>query len=166
MVFLGTELSGKNETINLLVDIVSRKEPGNITTGIHCNAKNNENKITKQVTDIEEPPQQNNEDNEGLRNEDNSNALESTSKSNADRDDSSILQEGAELRDKRSSTIEKKNIFNNNNNNNNRFISSSILLHGSSPINLYVVCMLDVFTNFFFFFIYIYIVRAMALSIR
>ena len=40
---------------------------------------------------------------------------------------------------------------NNNNNNNNRFISSSILVHGSSPRNLYVVCMLDVFTNFFFF---------------
>ena len=40
------------------------------------NAKINENKITKEVTHIEEPPQQNNEDNEGLRNEDNSNALE------------------------------------------------------------------------------------------
>ena len=56
---------------------------------------------------------------------------------------------------------------NNNNNNNNRFISSSILLHGSSPRNLYVVYMLDVFTNVFFFFsINIYKVRAMALSIR
>ena len=111
VVFLRTELSGKNETINILVDSVSRKESGNITTDIHYNAKNNENKITKEVTDIEEPPQQNNEDNEGLRNEDNSNALESTSKNNADRDDSSILQEGTELRDKRSSTIEKKRIF-------------------------------------------------------
>ena len=111
VVFLRTELSGKNETINILVDSVSRKESGNITTDIHYNAKNNENKITKEVTDIEEPPQQNNEDNEGLRNEDNSNALEFTSKNNADRDNSSILQEGTELRDKRSSTIEKKNIF-------------------------------------------------------
>ena len=52
----------------------------------------------------------------------------------------------------------------NNDNNNNRFISSSILLHGSSPRNLYVVCMLDVFTIFFS--INIYKVRAMALSIR
>ena len=109
--FLRTELSGKNETINILVDSVSRKKSGNITTDIHYNVKNNENKITKEVTDIEEPPQQNNEDNEGLRNKDNSNALESTSKNNADRDNSSILQEGTELRDKRSSTIEKKNIF-------------------------------------------------------
>ena len=54
-----------------------------------------------------------------------------------------------------------------NNNNNNRFISSSILLHGSSPRNLYVMCMLDVFTNFFFFFFFInkYKVSAMDLSI-
>ena len=32
---------------NILVDSVSRKESGNITTDIHYNAKNNENKITK-----------------------------------------------------------------------------------------------------------------------
>ena len=99
VVFLRTELSGKNETINILVDSVSRKESGNITTDIHYNAKNNENKIAKEVTDIEE-------DNEGLHNEDNSNALEPTSKNNADRNNSSIFQEGTELRDKRSSTIE------------------------------------------------------------
>ena len=111
LVFLRTELSGQNETINILDDSVSRKESGNITTDIHYNAKTNENKITKEVTDIQEPPQQNNEDNEGLRNEDNSNALESTSKNNADQHNSSILQEGTKLPDKRSSTIEKKNIF-------------------------------------------------------
>ena len=89
---------------------MSKKESRIITTDIHCNAKNNENKITKEVTDIEEPPQQNNEDNEDLRNKDNSNALESTSTSNPDRD-SSILQESTELQDKRRLTIEKKNIF-------------------------------------------------------
>ena len=111
VVFLRTELSGKNETINILVDSVTRKESGNITTDIHYNAKNNENKITKEVSDIKEPPQQNNEDIEGLRIKDNSNALEFTTKNNADRDNSSILQEGTELRAKRSSTIEKKNIF-------------------------------------------------------
>ena len=111
VVFLKIELSGKNETINILVDNVSRKESGNITTDIHYNAKNNENKITKEVTDIKEPPQQNNEDNEGLRNEDNSNALESNSKNNADRDNRSILQGGTELRNKHSSTIKKKNIY-------------------------------------------------------
>ena len=109
--FLRTELSGKNETINILVDSVSRKESRNITTDIHYNVINNENKITNKVTDIEEPSRQNNEDNEGLRNGDNSNALESISKNNSDRDNSSILQEGTELRNKRSSTIEKKNIF-------------------------------------------------------
>ena len=92
--FLRTELSGKNETINILVDSVSRKESGNITTDIQYNAKSNENKIPKEVTDIEEPPQQNNEDSEGLRNEDNSNALEFTNKNNADRDSSSVLQGG------------------------------------------------------------------------
>ena len=111
VVFLRTELSGKKETVNILVDSASRTESGNITTDIHYNAKNNENKITKEVFDIEEPPQQNNEDNEGLRNEDNSNALEFTTENNADRDNSSILQEGTDKRDKRSSTIEKKNIF-------------------------------------------------------
>ena len=52
----------------------STKESGNITTDIHYNAKNKKNKITKEVTNTEEPPQQNNEDNVGLRNEDNSNA--------------------------------------------------------------------------------------------
>ena len=109
--FLRTELSGKNETINILVDSVSRKESRNITTDIHYNVINNENKITNKVTDIEEPSRQNNEDNEGLRNGDNSNALESISKNNSDRDNSSILQEGTELRNKHSSTIEKKNIF-------------------------------------------------------
>ena len=57
VVFLRTELSGKNETINILVDSVSRKESGNITTDILYNGKNNENKITKEVTDIEEPHQ-------------------------------------------------------------------------------------------------------------
>ena len=41
----------------------------------------------------------------------NSNALGFTTKNNADRDNGSILQEGTELPDKRSSTIEKKNIF-------------------------------------------------------
>ena len=35
VVFLRTELSGKNETINILVDSVSRTESGNITTNIH-----------------------------------------------------------------------------------------------------------------------------------
>ena len=70
---------------------MSRIESGNITTDFHYNAKNNESKITKEVTDIQEPPQQNNEDNEGLRNEDSSNALESTSKHNVDRDNSSIF---------------------------------------------------------------------------
>ena len=39
----------------------------------------------------------------------NSNALGFTTKNNADRDNGSILQEGTELRAKRSSTIEKKN---------------------------------------------------------
>ena len=68
-------------------------------------------KLQNKVTDIEEPPQQNNKDNEDLRNEDNNNALESSSKNQVDRDNSSILQEGTELRGKRSSTIEKKNIF-------------------------------------------------------
>ena len=62
--------------------------------------------------------------------------------------------------------LNNNNDNNDNNNNNNRFISSSILLRGSSPRNLYVVRMLDVFTNVFFFNIYIYKVRAMALSIR
>ena len=51
--FLRTELSGKNETINILVDSMARKESGNITIDIHYNAKNNENKITKEVIDIE-----------------------------------------------------------------------------------------------------------------
>ena len=111
VVFLRTELSGKNETINILVDSVSRKEAGNITTDIHYNAKNNENKNTKEVTDIEEPPQQNNEDNESLHNADKSNGLEFTFKNSADRDNSRILQEGIELQVKSSSTIEKKNIF-------------------------------------------------------
>ena len=50
VVFLRTVLSGKNETINILVDSASRKESGNITTDIHYNAKNNENKIIKEVT--------------------------------------------------------------------------------------------------------------------
>ena len=86
VVFLKTELSGKSETINILVGSVFRKESGNITTDIQYNAKNNENKIAKEVTDIEEPPQQSNEDKESSCNEDNSNALESTSKNNADRD--------------------------------------------------------------------------------
>ena len=107
--FLRTELSRKNE--NILVDSVSRKESGNITTDIHYNAQNKDNKNKKEVTDIEEPPQQNSEGIEGLRNEDSSNALESISKNNADGDNSSILQEGTELRDKRNSVIEKKNIF-------------------------------------------------------
>ena len=109
LVFLRTELSGKNE--NILVDSVSRKESGNITTDIQYNAQNKDNKNKKEVTDIEEPPQQNSEGNEGLRNEDSSNALESISKNNADGDNSSILQEGTGLRDKRNSAIEKKNIF-------------------------------------------------------
>ena len=91
-VFLRTELSVKNETINILVDSVSRKESVNITTDIHSNAKSNENKITKDVADMEEPPQQNNEDSEGLRNEGNSNDLEFTTKNNADQDNSGILQ--------------------------------------------------------------------------
>ena len=90
---------------------MSRKEAGNITTDIHYNAKYNENKNTKEVTDIEEPPQQNNEDNESLHNADKSNALEFTFKNSADRDNSRILQEGTELQVKSSSTIEKKNIF-------------------------------------------------------
>ena len=41
----------------------STKESGNITTDIHYNAKNKKNKIKKEVTDTQEPPQQNNEDN-------------------------------------------------------------------------------------------------------
>ena len=80
VMFLKTELSGKNETINILVDSVSRKEYGNITTEIHYNAKNKENKITKEVTDTEEPSHQKTKDSKGLRNEDNSNASESTKK--------------------------------------------------------------------------------------
>ena len=56
VVFFRTELSGKNETMNILVDSVSRKESGNITTDIHYNAKNNVNKITKEVTDREKLP--------------------------------------------------------------------------------------------------------------
>ena len=54
VVFLRTKLSGKNETINILDDSLSRNESGNITTDIHHNT--NENQIAKEVTDIEEPP--------------------------------------------------------------------------------------------------------------
>ena len=99
VLFLRKELSGKNETIKILVDSVSRKETENITTDIQYNTEERENKITNELNDAATHLKQSNEDNESIP------------KNSSDQDSIRNLQQRTEMPDKSNSNLEKKNIY-------------------------------------------------------